>query len=181
LRCEVYAATVPSSHMAYATNSDMKVRYDVRRLGELVRDDGTKATAAQLESDTVLAAMITDAESWINAAVLTGKRYTLDDLEALAGTDKAMLTRLTCDLAYGFLVMRRGFTADEVSKMAPGFKLALAALESLKAGEMVFNDEDNINAGRTQRVRLSRNVTLVSSAQRLFGDLDIQERTTPIT
>lgn len=160
--------------MAYATPSDLKDRYDARRLGELVRDDGTKATPAQLNTDTVLQAALDDGHSLINAACLAGRRYTPSDLTALTALDKALLVRLNCDLAYGFLLQRRGFAEQESARLAPGFNQALQLLQRLKSGDIVFNVEAVLEAGTMDRVVLSKNVTLVSSTSRMFGDLNIQ-------
>lgn len=161
--------------MAYATPSNLKDRYDARRLGELVRDDGTKATPAQLDADTVLQAALDDGHSLINSAALAGRRYTPSDLADLTDLDKALLIRLNCDLAYGFLLRRRGFAEGEVSRLAPGFEEALQLLQRLKNGDIVFNVESVLEAGTMDRVVLSKNVTLVSSMSRLFGNLDIQQ------
>ena len=54
--------------MSYASPSEMKARYDARRLGELVKDDGTKATPVQLDTDTVLQAALDDGHGLIDAA-----------------------------------------------------------------------------------------------------------------
>lgn len=160
--------------MILATPADLKVRYDIRRLGDLVRDNGTRATSSDLDSDTILREILDDAESVFYSALLVGKRYKELDIEALTGRDANLVIRIVCDLAYGFLIMRRGFTEEEAAKLAPGFKLALAFLENLRHGDKVFNIEGAKEAGTVARVVLSRRINLVSSASRLFGNLDIQ-------
>lgn len=160
--------------MSYATPADLKLRYDARRLGDLVKDDNTRATAGDLDSNLNVQAALDDAQGMVDAAVLAGARYSTVDLAALTGTNKAFLLRINCDLAYGFLILRRGFTDSEMSKLAPGYAQAVKTLELLRTGERVFDIEANIEAGTLDKVVLSKNITLVSAASRLFGDLDIQ-------
>lgn len=160
--------------MSYASPGDIQSRYDVRRLGELVKDDGTRATPTQLNSDITLQAMLDDASGLIDSAILIGHRYDPADLALMTGTAKAVLVRLCSDLAYGLLVMRRGYSEQEATRLAPGFGLALKMLDRLRTGEMIFNISSAIEAGHAVRTVWSKNITLVSSALRLFGDLDIQ-------
>lgn len=160
--------------MSYATISDLKTRYDNRRLGDLIKDDDTRATGSTLDNSTVLQAVLDDATGMIDSACLAGKRYTTDDLSGLTGTDAALLIRICCDLAYGLLVRRRGFTEQEVAKLAPGYNEAMQILRQLRLGELVFNVAAVLEAGTMTRAIFSKNVTLLSKASRLFGDLDIQ-------
>lgn len=161
--------------MSYATIADFKLRYDIRRIGDLVNDDETRATSAELDSSTTLQACLDDAHSMIDSACLLGKRYTADDLSGLTGTDAALLKRICCDLAYGLLVRRRGFTEGEVSKLAPGYGEAVAILRQLRLGELVFVVDTVLEAGTAEiGVVMGRDITLVTKATRLFGNLDIQ-------
>lgn len=159
--------------MAYATNAAMMKRFDHRRIGQLVRDDGTQATAAELGSDSVLSALLTDASAMIDSALLRGGRYTLDDLQNLTGQDAALLQRLVCDLAYGLLVRRRGYTGAELTSLAPDYDQAMKVLEQLANGELVFNVAEVILAGKPRRAVLSYDRALVSSTRRLYGDLTL--------
>lgn len=154
--------------------SDVKLRYDLNRLGDLVSDDGQRVSPASLDANTVLLAVMDDAESTLLGEILTGKRYTEADLEGLEGRDKNLMIRILCDLTYGYLLLRRGHSEQDISRLAPGFRVALEYLSRLRAGEIVFNVESVKEAGTLARVVLSRNVNLVSSATRLFGDLNLQ-------
>jgi phage gp36-like protein len=160
--------------MAYADPADMKKRYDHRRLGQLVKDDGTQATEAALDADDNLLECIDDACGMVNSYALRGGRYTVEDLEALTGVDLKFLKRLVCDLTYGLLVQRRGYTGSELDSLAPGYKTALAWLDKLAEGSLIFNDADAILAGKPHRVVLSYDRTLVSSTRRLYGDLQLR-------
>jgi phage gp36-like protein len=159
--------------MSYANPSQMSARYDVRRLGQLVRDDGTTAGPAQLATDANLQAALDDGSGMIDAACLQGGRYLPTDLTGLAGTAQAFLIRLNCDLAYGYLVGRRGFTTADAQAAAPGYTEALRVLEALRQGELIFNVAAAINAGKPQNVVIDAKLTLISSTSRLFGDLTV--------
>lgn len=159
--------------MSYAAPTDMLARYDARRVGVLVRDDGTMASAGALQSDTNLQAALDDGASLINAACLRGGRYQPADLTGLTGVDKALLLRLNCDLAYGLLVARRGYTATEQQSAAPSYAGALALLEHLADGVLIFNVQSVIAAGQPTNAAIDQNLQLVSSTTRLFGDLTI--------
>lgn len=162
--------------MAYATAADMKNRYDERRLGQLVLDDGTMATSAQLETDTVLSEMLEDATALIDAFATRGGRYTQAELTALTGSPLKLLKRLTCDLAYGLLVQRRGYTASETDAMAPGFSRAIALLDKLGEGALIFATENAVAAGKPTRTVLSKDIELISDASRFLGDITINPR-----
>jgi phage gp36-like protein len=160
--------------MSYAQPADMIARYDVRRLGDLVRDDTTRATPTELTApDPVLQTALDDAAGEIDASVLAGKKYFPSDLAGLTGTDKALLLRLNCDLAYGFLVMRRGYSAADAASQAPGFARALALLDLLRDGAKVFGVEANREAGLSRTGPLSRNIHLISHLHRFFGEINL--------
>jgi phage gp36-like protein len=161
--------------MSYATPADIQARYDVRRLGDLVRDDGTRATPSQLSSDANLQAALNDADGVVNAAVLQGQRYKVADLQSLTGNDQQFLIRICCDLAYGHLLARRGYTSDEMQKLAPRYTLAIKTLEQLSRGNLVFNVAANLAAGIGVIDTLSSQVSLISGVSRIFGDLNAAE------
>lgn len=157
--------------MAYATPANMKSRYDSRRLGDLVKDDGTRASESALDTDPVLAELLEDASAIIDSHVLRGDRYLQADLDALAGKDLKLLVRLTCDLAYGLLVQRRGYTASETASLAPAFASAMTYLDRLAGGELIFDVERVRQAGLPQRAVIDKNLQLISSTRRLYGNL----------
>lgn len=159
--------------MPHASATDFKRRYDERRLGQLVKDDGTQASSSALDSDTILSEMLDDATSMVNSHVLRGNRYTAEDLAALTGSDAKLLVRLTCDLAYGLLVQRRGFSAQELASLAPAYDRALQTLQQLADGVLVFNVEAVRAAGRPKRAVIDKNLQLISSTRRLYGNLTV--------
>src|SRR5258708_4392665 len=137
------------SMAAYIVPNDMISRYNVGRLGQLVRDDGTTATSTQLQTDTVLAAAMSDAEGQFQAAVYKGQRYAKVDLDALltayqAGPTNAQyssgsfMVRVIADLAYGNLIGRKGYDAATQAAMAPRSVWVEGILEQLAQVKRVF-------------------------------------------
>lgn len=169
--------------MAYATSADMIKRYDANRVGQLVKDDGTKATTAALVTDDVLAAALDDASQLLRSAFRAGNRYTDDDItDILASAGAALLIRLTCDIAYGLLMARRGYPEADIQNNTPRYKDAMETIRAIRNGDKVFDiDGDEGEATNVSRVVLSKNLNLVTGAQRLFGDLIDRSNLTPGT
>ncbi len=124
--------------MSFATPADMVLFVDQRRLQQLVSDSGTPAV--DLDNNNILLALLARASEEVQAAALVGKRYTTEELQELAdsGSNGYFLVGLVCDLAYGYLVQRRGTGAADMDRQAPAFNKALTTLERLKTGEYIF-------------------------------------------
>lgn len=165
--------------MAYASADDLLARYDARRLADLCRDDGVKASAADaptvVTGSAVVPALLDSASGLVSAACLVGKRYSRESLAALTGDALALLKQLTCDLAFGLLVARRGHGAAEAGQLAPRYAEAQRTLELLRGGHRIFGlaDESDAEAGlaRFPDAAWPQHGNLVSSAGRLFGPL----------
>ena len=157
--------------MAYLTRTEFLDRYDHRRVGSLVKDDDTrKSKADMITGDDVLDAALADGESYINAALFAANRYEASDLDGLTGDDAAILKRLNADLAYGFLLKRRGYSSTALESEAPGYGEAMGYLEALRTGERILNLTDNKNAGLPKNQKLSTKITLVTGrSNRYFG------------
>lgn len=164
--------------MAYATPADFIARVDVRRLGDLGLDDGTRVSPSNLTTNTRLLASLNDASGLIDANLLRSGRYKHTDLTTLATTtDNAnfFLIRITVDLAYGLMLEARGYSAEQTEDMAPGYAKALAYLDKLASGEWIFGTAPVVDAGGTHIQALSTNVTLLTQgAERWFGNLNYQ-------
>lgn len=165
--------------MAYATASDLLTRYDSRRVGDLVSDSG--ARDANPAASPVLAACLDDASGMIDLACMVGGRYTPTTLAAMTGNSSKALVRLACDLAYGLLVARRGYSSTDQKTMAPQYDQAQNTLELLRKGERVFDiyngGDPEEGSGTTATIKLIKARTLgysngsdmVGNAYRLFG------------
>lgn len=135
--------------MAYATPEELLIRYDARRVADLVSDTGTRTTDPA--SSPVVAACLEDASGMVESACRVAGRYTINQLVNLQGHTRFLLTRLVCDLTYGLLVARRGYSANDMNTMAPQYKGALDMLEQIKQGDRIFDypgtDTHNPDAG----------------------------------
>lgn len=129
--------------MSYAQPADCLKRYDQRVIGNLASDTGVAVTPTNLLTDPNLQAALDDAAGEIDMAILVAERYQPSDLAALTGTAQAILFRLNCDLAYIFLVRRRG---TDVSTL-PQYNETQKTLQLLRDGERVFNIQSAQDAG----------------------------------
>lgn len=129
--------------MSYATPDDMIARFDNKRLGQLVVDSGSPKSNTDLETDPTLQAALDDGAADIETAILVSNRYSVSTLQGLAalaiGPARSALIRLNCDLAYGYLMIRKGYSAQELESLAPSYRMALDKLEQLRMGERIFN------------------------------------------
>lgn len=167
--------------MGYITNAEMLIFYDARRLRDFLTDDGTgdDLTDGQIGTNTLLEGAIRWASSEIDTKCQNGIRYSRETLEAMVAaavsgseTEKkraAVLKKLTADLAYGFLVTRRGQSADQMRELCPAYEDALMRLESLYNGAAVFDLDSALAATVPTRRRLGKLAALQSRTNELFG------------
>ena len=167
----------------YAQISDLLNCYDNNRLADLVTDGGSRP--ASLTGNTILTAMLQQASGMIDAACQRGQKYSQTDLLNIASgfdplnvqinmqTSQALMVRLTCDLAYGLLIGRRGYSAEDSAAEAPRYAEALKQLDNLAHGDWIFVTAGALAAGLPQsQIVISQNVGLLTGAAfRHFGDL----------
>jgi phage gp36-like protein len=167
--------------MAYASGSDMVVRYDVRRLGQWLSDSDTPVADADVPGNATLAALLADASEMLNSAAFVGKRYSRANLTALASADGGpFLKRIVCDLAFGMLAARRGYSARELDELAPNWQWAQQQLELLRLGERIFDFTANAGAGLAQVVSVTdQSGSLLSKNVRLFGVTNLNRAANP--
>lgn len=132
---------------AYASPADMIARYDVRQLGDLVRDDGERATSDELLTDTVMQTALDDAAGEIEAACMQSQRYTATELASLTGNSRNYLNRLNCMLAFANLWNRRQWGTMHDDQRDEANNQAKKQLERLRKGEHVFDLEPQKDAG----------------------------------
>jgi phage gp36-like protein len=124
---------------AYADTGDLKARYDLRTVLDLATDSGHAPLEAELSSNTIVSAALDGASGVVDAALLVGKMYTTDQLEALTGNSLALLKDIVCDIAMVRLYKRRpGQSMDVVAQMT---EQAEIVLEKLRKGSNVFDLE----------------------------------------
>lgn len=140
-------AQASSATSPFADSDDMAARYDYRSYADLVSDTDAPVTEASLATDAKLAAALQDASGVIELACTVGNRYTpavLTQIATTANNSQGVLKRLTCDLAMGYLFLRR---PDRKGEPPAAFRAALETLKSLRTGEYVFGILENQNAG----------------------------------
>jgi len=127
---------------AFATADDMIARFDVRTLGDLVGDAGTRMNATQLQADANLQAALDDAAGEILDALTQNDRYSEDDLDSLTGRSQNTLKRMNVAIAMGYLSQRRPWADDPVrSRFIESADEARALLEDFRLGKKVLTTE----------------------------------------
>lgn len=150
---------MPDPLVPYATGDDLIKRYDIDLIGDLCQDTREEldweSEITDLTEHVNVVSALEDATGEIDVALLSGGRYTPEQLAELANpavpqnttNSKKHLVRVTCAIAMSILVERRldkvsMETADWLRKTASGF------LEALRRGDNVFGIQENLNAGR---------------------------------
>lgn len=121
---------------------------DARAWGDLVNDDGTRASSTSILTNTIIADALMGATGEIEAAVIRGERYTPADLATIeaqnSGTSgsAAFLRKLCAWLAFGALWTRR----RPSEAMPPLVVWAYSVLESLGKGEKLLSTQEVMDA-----------------------------------
>lgn len=131
---------------AYATGADLVQRYDVDILGDLATDDREELDREVVPTHPNILAALLDASGEVDVALLSGGRYTPDQLANLTGNTKNHLVRITCAAAMALMCERR---PDRVNlELAEAYrKTAKGHLEQLRRGENVFGIPAVVDAG----------------------------------
>lgn len=137
-------STPNSSLTPYATQADLLARYDARTLGDWAGDTGSRIDPVSLQTDPTLLLCLQDASGDIESACLVSERYSPADLNILTNQSKALLKRLTCDIALGYLSSRR---PDVDNPYGVQYALAMEKLEQLRNGQRIFSLLEQGQAG----------------------------------
>jgi phage gp36-like protein len=172
---------------ALATVADLKARYDVRRLADLSSDTGVRMSPSDIDGSNTILQCLVDATAMILSAVRVSNRYTTADLYGDSSTTpdtpgSSMAVRLCCDLAFGLLTARRGYSAKELESMAPLFLSAQQQLELLRRGDRILDTYRVVNgvvvadsavaeAGlpKSYRILPGDDASLLTANNRYFG------------
>lgn len=183
---------MPSTTTVYLQNSEIFHFYDLRRIQELLLDDGSTPTQTDISDPTTtpgaqLYQIILWASSDIDTKCQQGLRYNRADLELIVqnaisppigstaqqieiyNKRAAQLRKLTADLTYGILMSRRGFSADKMRELAPQYEEALGRLQELYDGRRVFDLDANTGAGVPNAAKLARRRINSSQFNQMFG------------
>jgi hypothetical protein len=122
----------------------MLASYDRRTIRQELSDSGSPVTDGDLADNTVLQQLLDEAADIIKSSAMVGKRYTPENLTALAAsaTEGFFLRRLNSDIAYGLLMSRRGRAASDIARLAPLYVIAHDYLKQLRSGELIFGGVD---------------------------------------
>lgn len=161
-----------SSPDPYCTPAQFLHYYDRTVIGQLVRDDGSRAAPSELDTDAVLRELLAAASGEVEIAAFQGSRYTVADLQALSGNGAAFLRRLVAAVAVSLCFSRR---------MSPEFpfqedvKWAMDWLDKLRGGAAIFPLDGAARAGLpVSRPMTSQEILdldlLSDRADRLFGN-----------
>jgi hypothetical protein len=118
-----------------ADPSDLLLRYDRRLVAQLARDDGREEESPE-SSERVITAL-QGAEGQLRAAVLKGRRYSVEELEQLAGPDREFLKDVVCALAMVRLAACRVNTlGGQIYETLRTQTTEI--LKALESGELIF-------------------------------------------
>jgi phage gp36-like protein len=179
-------STPSSGSTAYATPNDMVAYYDFRSVGELLTDDNVtqvlipNAITGAGPLNTLLLKLLMAAAGLIEAACTKGGNYVINvtaippvnDLAALTGNSKEMLTEMNCDLTMWKLWKRRPTLAPR--ELPVDVRAALENLDRLEKGEWIFGILEKQAAGalsdyvETPTDVYNRN-GVVFQARKIFG------------
>lgn len=128
----------------YATTVQFKDAVDERLLEELGID--AEADGVVDPSNTIIMAALTRASHEIQSFALRGGVYTETDLDNLQAATNWLLIGLTCDIAIGILMARRGGGFAEAIR--DRMDKANSILVGLRQGDRVFPIESTLEASR---------------------------------
>jgi hypothetical protein len=165
-----------STTSAFLTNQEFLNRYDVRTIGDLLGDVGSRQSSTVVLASTVLTEFAQEASGEVEAAIYRGQRYTRADIAALAGNSLAYLKRLVADKMLANMLNRR---PDPNRPIPPNVLQSLEVIEALANGFRIFSMDGAADAGKEVR-RANYPLPLVSTShERVFGNVnEASERST---
>jgi hypothetical protein len=133
-----------STSFAYASPADIREAHDFRQCGDLVNDDGTRVTdAAQFDANSKVLKCLMKGAFLIESSCLKGNKYSVEDLQSLAGAARAGIIDLNVEIAWWKLNVRRFSKMD----IPPECMLAFSQLDDLASGAMIFGLVAQADAG----------------------------------
>jgi hypothetical protein len=164
--------TPNSASTPYASPADFIEYIDANLIGDLLRDDGTRATPTEILADPRVVKHLMRASGWFEAICLRGGRYTAADLQALTGASREYARWIVSAKAFLTLAGRRAIAmpvAQEMQKELDGVE------EDLTEGEEIFAFVETEAAGLAAHRPITpedlRDLTptLASNMTRMFG------------
>jgi phage gp36-like protein len=161
----------------YASIAQIQTRFDIRTLAGASTDDGSGVLNTVNLND-----VLQDASAKITSAIRFSSRYTADQVAALIASGDTLLVRLCCNLAYGYLILRRGTMPESVEGF---YTHTLETLDQIRTGKLLLNIP-GVGAASTPVVvsnTAAQNANLLPMASNDFlgGPSDTRSTTDPGT
>jgi hypothetical protein len=149
---------------AFASSADMIARYDVRTLGDLLADDGSRVASGGMAANTRLTAALKSATGRLKAAILRAERYSVDEIENMQDSAHAdydeesseYLKTLTCAVAFWEIWKAKPQKQNDSSHRKDVRKEADEAIKLMQSGEEVFNVPRATDAGTPKVATVTR-------------------------
>ena len=168
--------TPNSATTPYLTAAQFLQFQDANLVGQLVRDDGTVATTAQLTApDPNLQAALQAASGELESAALQGQRYSVADLQSANGNSQVLIQRVVAALAMMYLWDRRD-GPDPPANVVRKHEAATKFLEKLASGEAILSFLETEEAGLpediyfTEADLLKNRLITAGSFRQMFGN-----------
>ena len=170
------AGTPVSAIQPFCTPQQFLVRYDYRPVGQLLKDDGTVESPADIINDPILLTLLKQNSGKLEAAIYKGDRYRPADLLAIINNTANnnqldLLAGIVADMTLIDLYRRR---VNIMMPEIPAVKESLATLEAFKTGDDIFGLQEVMDAGREEEqvediLDVQRRNDPSWQARRLFG------------
>lgn len=125
----------------FCNGNDLLARTDRRAIAELASDTNSVIDDVAIATHANVLLAIEDAEGEVIASLLSGGRYTVNQLSGLEGSQLSYLKRIICEIAALHLYRRRPSWAPDILEAYE--KIAERHLKALSSGESVFGGDDS--------------------------------------
>lgn len=126
-------------------------RYDVRTLGDLCSDTGTRISSTDLLTSPKMLTNLSEASGKLMAAIKKGGRYTQTQLDALTGDSLEYLKGLECRICFYLLWRIKPYTNREAQSRTTIYETDYRdAIRLLASGEDIFPTDEHVDAGHME-------------------------------
>lgn len=138
--------TPNGSLTSYISNEEFLTRKDWRTVGQLVNDDGTQMSHANLLTSTVLQTILEESSGEVESALVASARYSAQDLQSTNGVSREYLKGIIADIAMWRLFGRRPAPGPPETATLLNEE-AWKKIEKLSNGEVVLSFQQVQEAG----------------------------------
>jgi phage gp36-like protein len=129
----------------YAEPIDLAARFDIRTIGLLCTDDDQVLSRSAVLDHANVKSALDDASGRIEAALIAGQRYSVEDLQMLTDNSVSHLKSIVCAIAMTRLLRRRPGTYTDLLQQVSNE--AEEQLATLSKGLDVFSLDAQLSAG----------------------------------